>query len=459
MRAASLLLLVTALLVCPGTAQAGGRVIPLHAGPVGGPAYAGHDIVWTSRTAPREAAVERLSPASVRSTIGRFTTSPYPTFRTVASPSRVSGSAFELSCPGSCKYQNYSLAYSDFFTASLESPLSKLDSSQCPEVTQASGDAVVVHSCLGLGAWRVIDLADGTTHPVPWDMNAPVLAGDYIAAYRSGNSGSGGSVVVRNWRDGSEVLDAKLGPSGYEIALQSDGKVAFSQYESPQQVRLFWASPSEPSPHPLPVVGRSIRPVRFVEDRILGVLNGGFTTDTPEVTVAGIDGSVTKPVTQAPRADFDGRQVVGLRRPCGVAYVVEWDLQGEVPAPPGGACPAATVKRARASLFSPDRSVKIAVTCPSEPASGCHGEVALRSSPAFKRAPNFRSAYYQLEPGETQTFSVPLSWSSLCRPRRGRVTIEARTYSGGLEPGATASTWEGRFTVTGVRSRPHACGR
>jgi hypothetical protein len=195
-----------------------------------------------------------------------------------------------------------------------------------------------------------------------------------------------------------------------------------------------------------------------VNDRILAVLNVEVSSDIPDVVVAGTDGTATPPTANAPHADFDGRQVVGLRRPCGVAYAVEWDLQGDVPAPPAGPCPAATVKRAAAKLRTRDRSVKIAVTCPSEPAYGCHGQVALRSSPAFKRAPIFRLAAYQLEPGETQTFSVPLSWSSLCRPRRGRVTIEARTTSGGLEPGATEGTWKGRFTVTGVKSRPQACG-
>ncbi len=378
-------------------------------------------------------------------------------------------SAGEASCPGGCKYQMYAPVFSDLSTAAAGAPfqtVSRCDTAaaclrapSCEAVFEASGHAALVGSCLpNASPATVRDFADGgKSYSLP-SFWRPRLAGDYVAATRT-DDGVSGNVVLYDWRAGREVMSIPVDRLGYSVAVQEDGKVVYSAYESDRVARMFWASPAEPSPHPLPVTARTITPLVITGDQISFRINDAFTTDVPEVGVADLAGNVRPTRRDAPSSDFDGHRLIGLRRPCGVAYVVEWDLEGDVPAPPAGPCPAAKVARASSKLNSATRAVKIAVTCPSQPAFGCHGQVGLRSHPAFKRAPLYRFAYYQLEPGETQTFSVQLSWSSLCRPRKGRVTIEARTSSGGLETGVAAGTGKSRFTVTGVKSRPRACGR
>jgi hypothetical protein len=377
-----------------------------------------------------------------------------------ATPERLTVTTSEYECySDDCKYQDYSTVFTDLITGPAEGPLTSVrscirrcDSKPCEDVMGASGHVVLFTACV-YGAWRLHDFATGQDVPIP-HLERAVIAGDFIA------NNDYSEITLHNWRTNTKVLSVPVTAASPWIALQADGKLAYADGDRtyPQQRELLVVSPSAPTPKRVLLTGADLRPLAFAGDRILYQANG-TRIGRPVFGVVGLDGRDVVPErTGTNWTGFDGRRLVGVDTACGLDGIVEWDLQGEVPSLPAGQCPAMTVARASRNVTRTN-ALRVKVACPAAPALGCRGSVSVIASPKPKRSPRPSTIYVSVAPGESTVATVRLPWSSLCRPKRGKVTLSVETTSGGGDQANPAGRWKGRLSVGGVKKIPRACGR
>lgn len=265
--------------------------------------------------------------------------------------------------------------------------------------------------CSGQGT-TVRDLAADAaitqgTAPVSW----PRLAGTWVAGSWINDEG----IEVVDWRTGQTGLSLP-GSYGHVVGLDTDGTVFYTASKPrSSQAALFWASPSDPQPHPIPIALSYSSQLHAADGLIARreTRDGAPATGQPaRIDVFDLSG---RPVLSddEPAAvgtwDFDGHRLAYLSRPCAVTTLVVRELGDAAPARPEGDCAAARPRRIatlRGRLFT------VALDCPAGARLGCFGFLRVVASVARVLRPRTAivvgDARFALTPGagSSRTFTL-----------------------------------------------------
>lgn len=387
-----------------------------------GPRLAGSSIVWG--VSDRRGSLE-VRRAAATGTVRSVATLPArgvsSHFDLEASKHRVAVSQLSQECNYDCHYSGVHTVVGRVVEGPLSGPLAHLsgcspDSFPCEAhlecYLQPSIDvwehAVAAGSTCGAPA-LVRDHSGGSG---PTDSSLPVvyavrMAGRYVAWPESPPAVSGTTDLV--------VYDRVADHEAYRLTetvaafdVQEDGKVAFTKVEQGDghHAAIAWASQAEPTAH---VIGAATGypEIRMAADRV--AVSSAVAPDSRDFRVLTLAGEETAhTVTEAAIGgfDFDGSRLASASRPCADALVLAWDLtKADAPAPPRGACPAATVDQARLAIGK-DRRTAVWLRCTSRRSTlGCGGKLRLlargRQSRAGTPAARYllASVFYHVQPG------------------------------------------------------------
>lgn len=213
-------------------------------------------------------------------------------------------------------------------------------------------------------------------------------------------------MTVYDWRSGQVVYGVD---GGAPFDVQPDRTLAFETTGASPQIA--WASPAEPSPHPL--ASARAFDVRIANGRVAIRTGSQFEV----FDLSGSELAATPAADAAGSFDFDGTQLVYASQPCKVAAIVTWDLGAPPPASASGSCPYARASTAVDDLRH--RRLAVPVRCPGIPALGCSGIWAVvLYDPYFH---DLGGRLEALDPGQTATLRVRLSRRDACLLEKHRV--------------------------------------
>ena len=284
-------------------------------------------------------------------------------------------------------------------------------------------------------------------------------AGDYLGLLKAAEAGASAS-------PGATVFDARSGTPVYgvdtpvkRVDVRADGLMVGV---APGNV-LFWASAAEPQPHTIVALGDPRDGVDVkVRGESVAVQTGKIDESStfrlqhdllnPTLSVFRLSGEPVAqvrqvaPVTGAGTVaqedrhwDFDGANLLWAVRPCVRTTIVEWDLTG-TPPNRGSICARPRVRRAGIRIVRPNR-VRIPLSCPAAALAGCGTQVygSLRDGRRRFDALAFSPAgiEFSLDPGRTRTLEAPLTrlarrW--LSHHRDARLELSFEHYATALPP-------------------------
>jgi hypothetical protein len=229
--------------------------------------------------------------------------------------------------------------------------------------------------------------------------------------------------------------------------LRDDGTLVFTRFAGTgieAHHELSRASPADPTPR------------RIVDEIPLGVRIAGDTVaidDAFGLHVMTLDGRGSIAEVRDPEFadygfDYDGERLAWSVRPCEVTAIVVWDLQGSVPALPGGPCPNATPTR----VVQRGRRVLVTLRCHDPERLGCLNSVEVHLPGGVTRM-----RFFSIRPGHRKTIGLKrLSRSAACAlaARRDPHAI-ATTYPEGQRELADPPVR--RRLAIEVRARPGGC--
>jgi hypothetical protein len=369
-----------------------------------------------------------------------------------ASKHRVAVSQLSQDCNYDCHYGGVHTVAGRVLEGPLSGPLTHLVGCS-PDSVPCAAD-LQCYPPPGVDVWEQAVAAGGTCGAPglvrdhsngsgPTDSALPVvysvrMAGRYVVWPESPGPGMVDLVVY----------DRVAGHQAYRITervgtfdVQEDGKVAFTKPEQGEghSAPIAWASPAEPTAHVIGA-GTGYPEVRMTADRIAVsdlVAPGG--RDLRVLTLAGEETAHTVTEATIGGFDFDGSRLAWGSRPCADALVLAWDLsKSSPPAPPRGACPAATVDQARLTITK-DRRTAIWLRCTSRRSTlGCGGKLRLlaRGRQSRTGTPPARyllaSVLYHAQPGERTRLRLRLGLPAirfLARHRGARVRATSIAFS------------------------------
>jgi hypothetical protein len=194
-----------------------------------------------------------------------------------------------------------------------------------------SGEAVVLARCRdGRYEWLVRDYAG----PVPVEQPLPGqpsgglrIAGRHVAALEERTPDTPNGIAVYDRITARVVyrVPAARTPHGiHSFALQSDGKVAFT-YATDTELKVAWASPSEPVPHDVPLPRGPVYQLQLAGDRI--AYQAGNPDGPGEVGVSDLAGRRRTVAVDgeggylAEAFDFDGERIAWWSYGCTTARI------------------------------------------------------------------------------------------------------------------------------------------
>jgi hypothetical protein len=288
----------------------------------------------------------------------------------------------------------------------------KCDTYNAPVVDVASQD--VLHESLCAG--KVLLTRYGSDPPVTTALPAGslrltdrFLAAEDVGGARSG-FGEAPPLRVIDRASGRTVYAVK--PGGDGVALQDDGTLAYARLlEFEGQCDCFseqitWASPSDPTPHP---IGSPVYEVdlRMARDRI--AFGNGLGVRVMDLAGEDVASASTFRRFGASSFDFNGSRLAYAVRPCERIGVVIWDLTGVPASFPSGSCPVPRIAPADARLRS--STVPVWLSCPPRGSLGCAGKMRMVGSdrpPGTRRGDGSRGMLalgardYAVPPGKTR---------------------------------------------------------
>jgi hypothetical protein len=446
------LAVVCSLAALTGSAQAAGRLIRIHnpngrsARLLAGPVFAGENLAWSGRVRFDRYHVTTLG-GGTRTT--QFIDVDVPRGSQIsrmnleASAARVGVGLDVERCDALClgsRTGEPTIEFEGALTAARAQPFGppltdcnvSPDSGGSPPRIDVTGDALVWPLCGG--GLRVHDYALGAS-PAERDFPsfyAGRIAGSFLLArdqertYQSSTD----DLVLVDWRTGAELLritqPGALDP-GSVVAydLQGDGKlVTLEQAPGENRYRLFWRVQGDPAKHP---IGRALagRPgmVRVATDRV-AFTRVPLRNDRVEYGVRSLGGQTLlaqRHVEGGYELDFDGERLAWATRPCGLAALAEWDLQGAPPRLPAGPCPFPRVVSGSARL-GPKHHLKLELACPRKPARGCSKTITAPFPNGSLRG--------SLDPGEHAEVRLRIKPKDVaCIDKRGRTRIAIELYA------------------------------
>lgn len=456
MRRLSLLAVLVAL-VAAAPAHAGGTLFDGGVRPIGEPAFAGERVVWATQSGSSASVHLAATDGSGRSTrVVRLprTLGEGDVFGIDASPGRLVLGYGTRHCRPRCREGDFRIANPATLSAPLgEQPLRlEADCAPVPGVGPrfgVSGNVVAYRdSCAKRTV--VLDFATGERFEYP-AADVVRVGGAYLATLE------GGAVVLREWRTG--IVHARFEGAAGPVDIQDDGKAVFRR-ERGFSDEFVWISPEDPEPH---VVAAS----NHIGQRIAGD-RVAFLTSSGGLEVRDLAGRLVATSEDARPGDFDGRRVVWAQRPCAVAGIATWDLEGEPPLMPEGGCPSPSLRSRvlRADLERKRVTVKLA--CPAESPLGCRGYLRL-VVPESYRGPDERPILvaqrgwalrpaYVLLPGERQAVELKLSSKGTCAAGRKALRPVLDVWTQGRNDlGDLRSSW--RVRVPGLGPAVARCAR
>jgi hypothetical protein len=459
----------------PCTAGAGGRITPLpghHQRQVMGPAIAGDALVYatpnahdgfdlTHRNADGTTQTQHVT-AAAGGRLGR-----YEDFdgAIAASPERVAF-AVELTTCGDftgCKYEDFSQLDSDVFSGPVGEPLPFDDCGGDlfnPTIDVSGAAIAYLDACAGGAVVRDFTASQRSPWRVfPADTDGDARIAGRFLAVDSGrvdpndfHSDAKHTLTVYDWHSGDVVYEEPASGSA-PFDIQDDGTLVSAGLMTGDGARLGWASPQDPSAHPLE--GRpSATWVRIAGSKIATKAGDGFhvydlggseLAATPAADVRNVSGY-----------DFDGQRMAWTDQPCAVTALVTWDLAGHAPTMPAGRCPAAAPAGRRGSLDLKHRRVNLPLRCPADPPLGCDGAWFARLNAKPPVLTGFAGA--TLDPGERGTLRLPLSVKVACRLARKpptRATVDL-THPLSYDGRRSAQHRTARFDLRAI-GRPRGC--
>jgi hypothetical protein len=461
----ALLVTALALAVSAPPAAAGGRLVvlpaspPTHSSPYGaplllaGPRWAGDSFAWLARARGgydlhvtaldgRDRLVKHLRRPTAHKTQRAWHANLEASASRLALSVRVTrcGQPFFAYCP-------IRSLFAGVFSGGVSGSLVKLagcsgrrvcgkcDAYDAPVVDVASED--VLHQ--SLCTRRVLLTRYGSEPPVTTGLPAGSLrlTDRFLAAeVFGGRRGFGEKPPIRviDRATGRTVYTVK--PGGEGVALQDDGKLAYARLLDfePQcdcfSEQITWASPSDPTPHPVGDVQYGVD-LRMARDRI------AFGVRVLDLAGEDVASASRLPGLGVSNFDFDGSRLAYAVKPCERIGVVIWDLTGAPASFPSGGCPVPLIARAEARLRS--STVPVWLSCPPRGSLGCTGTMRMVGSdrpPGTRRGRGSHGMLalgardYAVPPGKTRIlFFHPSEAGKRYLARHRRVWIHAYAVS------------------------------
>jgi hypothetical protein len=307
--------------------------------PVAGPVLAGEEVVWAQARRDRGFDLLASTAAGRGERIGSFPPARFAgevLAHLSASSTRVAVAATRFESSGYPYGQ-------DFFTAPVSGSFEALGE-RCPtpvrDVSRAvdvSGDAVAYRRC-SPDEWSTFVVRD-FGGPFPGEQRVPGapagavrVAGRYVAALED-------QATERLNVSAIVVYDRITGELAYRVpreassrgiaslALQDDGKVAFSFAPGSGGQQIAWASQTEPFPHVLGLPRRHKYGVQIVDDRIGYIGAQASSGARAEVGVTDLTGASQRIGNNAEEYvfredfDFDGERIAWWSYGCTTALI------------------------------------------------------------------------------------------------------------------------------------------
>lgn len=450
-----------------------------------GPVLEGATLVWALTGPGGTEVVDSETPGQAPVALGSLPRGHgAPSLALAASPQQliVGRTLSFCSSVEACKYMQDNYTYG-YWRAVAGGKLSALAGPQFPPV-HVSGEWL---GYIGAeGRFEVSDPFAPSVAPVSAAsisepvVSHPALAYPYVASISKQN-GRSAAVTVTDIQTGAVVLSVPEGPGGSTYgsedldALQTDGTLVVNAPHATgtSTSRLpgglpGWASPSEPSVHPLDALDGA-NDITIAGGLIAGTLWPAGEGARGRLRVVNLAGKVIAESTvNTPVGDvaFDGEQLAWAQQPCMVTYASVWNLSEARPPAPDARCAVVHLSVPSAAQRRHGSDLYLTVNCPeSAAATGCPGKLLVSARRAGKVGPGAQGLAilghhsYALTAGQRRRLAIRLNRKVRRFLAAGKVIVTAQAIAHratGERPADDPGMASVRFTLTPPSTRARA---